>query len=418
MKQIKLLIIILSILATGLLIVLIILSNTINKKNENIIISDTSDTVDQINEINNVSNNYDSSNAPTLTYNTTLIQVTDYSTLYAMSKCINKYFNYIKDNNIQAVNELGGNNVFTIQNNVNYTLKQAYSTENKYIRKYYTHGILTLANGNFTATEQDVYMVIYFTSENSGYILQTISEAEYKSMHQLNQDDTVNIVEGTYNKYEYEYVNNIKQMEIYLENFAFQVFNNTEKSYKLLNEEYRNKRFGNVNKYVEFLNEKINQIQDIKITQYNVYEEDENKIYVGTDENGNYYYIKEKAYMDYELILDNYTMDDYSEEDEEEKIKKSAEKFILMVNSADYTNAYNLLDEAFKITNFPTEQDFINYIKSNWFSRNIIASKELTEDGICIVKMRESISTTSNSMEKQFKVTLGEGMNFTIKFNV
>lgn len=419
MKQIKLLIIMLSIFAVGLLTVIIILNNSSNKKSENIIMSNILNSAVTVNEPqDDDNNNVDSSNAPTLTYNTTLIQATEKSTLYALSKCINKYFNYIKDNNIQAVNELGGNNVYTIQNNVNYTLKQAYSTENRYIREYYTYGILALANGDYTSTEHEIYMIVYVTLDNKEYILQTISKNEYNNMKELNQDDSVDITEGTYNVYDYEYVNDVKQMEIYLANFAFQVFNNTEKSYELLNEDYRNKRFGDINKYVDFLNEKINQFQNIKITQYNVYEENGDKVYIGTDENGNYYHIKEKAYMDYELILDNYTMNDYSEEEEEERIKRSAEKFILMINSADYTNAYNLLDETFKMVNFPTEQDFINYIKSNWFARNIIASKELTEDGICVVKMRESINTTSNTIEKQFKVTLGEGMSFTIEFNI
>ena len=284
--------------------------------------------------------------------------------------------------------------------------------------KIYAYGILTIANGDYTATEQELYMIIYLTSENKGYMVQSITEEEYKNRQALEENDEVRIAQGTYNIYEYEYVNNVKQMEIYLEDYVFRVLNNTEKSYELLNEEYRNKRFGNLDQYIKFLNEKIGQLQNIKITQYNVDDSGLDKVYTGTDENGNYYHIEESAYMEYELILDNYTMEDYSNADKEEKIKKSAQKFILMINSADYTNAYNILDETFRESNFPTEQDFINYVKSRWFTRNIIASREVTDDGTCIVTMRESLSTNSNKIEKRFKVTLGEGMEFTIEFDV
>ena len=418
MKQIKLLIIILSIFTVGIIAVMIVISAMQKNSNENNNIVVTNTTVNMTNTItsdNEVDPYFD---APVLTFNPSLQEVTEESILYYISNAINQYFNYIREGNTQAVNELGGNNLYTIQNNVKYVVKQAYGTRNEYMAKYYTYGILTVANGDFTSTEQEVYMTIVLTTENNGYILQTISKSEYQNRQPLEENDKIDITQGTYNIYEYEYVNNVKQMEIYLQDYVFRVFNNTEKSYELLNEEYRNKRFGSIDQYIKFLNEKIGQLQNIKITQYNIDDSGLVKIYTGTDENGNYYHIEESAYMEYELILDNYTLEDYSNEDTEEKIKKSTQKFILMINSADYTNAYNLLDETFRGNNFPTEQEFIDYVKNNWFKRNIIASREVTDEGICIVTMKETLSTNSNTIQKQFKVTLGEGMEFTIEFDV
>ena len=418
MKNLKLLIIMLSIFAIGLLTVIIVLNiQNKQKTNTNTIINNTVITNTIANNTTGNTTNI-AGDAPVLSINKELQKATDNSTLYSISNNINKYFNYIKENNTQAVNELGGNNLYNIQNNVKYVVKEAYTTENRNMAKYYTYGILTIANGDYTATEQEIYMIVYLTAENKGYMVQTISQEEYQNRQALEEDDKVDITQGTYNLYEYEYINNVKQMEIYLQDYVFRVFNNTEKSYELLNEEYRNKRFGNLEQYIKFLNEKIGQLQDIKITQYNIDDSGLEKVYKGTDENGNYYQIAETAYMEYELILDDYTMEDYSKEDTEEKIKKSAQKFILMINSADYTNAYNLLDETFRNTNFPTEQDFINYVKNNWFKRNIIASKEVTDEGICIVTMKETLSTNSNKIQKQFRVTLGDGMKFTIQFDV
>ena len=413
MKNIKLLIIILSILVIGLIITLAILRMESKNTKRNVISNNITPSIE-----NNINNDIISPKTTILTFNTSIEKETSNSVLYSLNRNINKYFNYIKENNETAINELGGNSIYLITNNVKYVVKQAYVTQNQYMSKYYTYGTLTIANGNYTAQTQEIYMIIYLTAENKGYKLQTISKEEYLNRTALEQNDTIEIQEGTYNKFEYEYIDNVKQMENYLEDYSFQIFNNTENSYNLLNTEYKEKRFKDLQAFVQFLNEKQGQLHNIKINQYTVDEENQNKIYKGTDPNGNYYEIIEKSYMNYEIILDNYTMLDYSNDSDENKIKLSAEKFILMLNSADYTNAYNLLEPSFKQINFPTEQDFINYVKNNFYARNIVASKDLSEDGICTVTIKDSISTQANKIQKQFKVIMGEGMSFTIEFNI
>lgn len=413
MKNIKLLIIILSILVIGLIITLAILRMESKNTKRNVISNNITPSIE-----NNINNDIISPKTTILTFNTSIEKETSNSVLYSLNRNINKYFNYIKENNETAINELGGNSIYLITNNVKYVVKQAYVTQNQYMSKYYTYGTLTIANGNYTAQTQEIYMILYLIAENKGYRLQTISKEEYLNRTALEQNDTIEIQEGTYNKFEYEYIDNVKQMEIYLEDYSFQIFNNTENSYNLLNTEYKEKRFKDLQAFVQFLNEKQGQLHNIKINQYTVDEENQNKIYKGTDQNGNYYEIIEKSYMNYEIILDNYTMLDYSNDSDENKIKLSAEKFILMLNSADYTNAYNLLEPSFKQINFPTEQDFINYVKNNFYARNIVASKDLSEDGICTVTIKDSISTQANKIQKQFKVIMGEGMSFTIEFNI
>ena len=414
MKQIKLLIIILSILAAMLLITIVflniqkkrnILNNTVNT-----ILSEQNFTLNT----NTIGNPDD--DAPILGFNIEIQEITDKSILYYISNAINQYFNYIREGNEQAVEELGGNDRYNVQNNSKYVIKQAYGAQNAYMVKYYTYGTLTITNGNFSAAQYDVYMIMYLTTENKGYQVKPITKEEFIDRKGLASTDSVKIEQGTYNTCEYINVNYAKQMEIYLDDYVFRTLNDSQNSYNLLNKEYRDKRFGNINEYIKFLNEKIEQLQSIKITQYKF--DDKKMTYEGTDEYGNYYQIKELNYMEYELILDSYTLEDYSSESEEEKVKKSVEKFILMINSADYSNAYKLLDIDFKEKNFQTEEDFINYVKEEWFKRNIIASMEMTSDNICRVKIKDSISKNANTIEKEFKIDLHENMDFTIVFNM
>jgi len=244
-------------------------------------------------------------------------------------------------------------------------------------------------------------------------------------------DETINnerenIIEIKDFVYDYNYQNirpkNLSDEELmnrYLQNYSYNILNNTEVAYKLLNKEYSNIRFNTFEEFEKFVEEKKEQLQNIEVRQYNAYEEDDYYIFECTDENGNYYKIKELEYMQYEMILDDYTLqEDYSDISDEEKIEKDVEIFISMINSANYSGAYSLLELTFKEINFQTEADFINYIKSNWFKRNIITTTKITETGTCKVVMQETIATTSNKIEKEFMVILGEGMDFAIRFNI
>lgn len=177
MKNLKLLITILVMLALSLIIVLVVL-NFKKTKIEN-------QTMQIENEITNNVEPVIDAEAPQLTFNTSLQQITSKSMLYSISKNIDKYFQYIKSGNLQAVDELGGNNNYIISNNVKYNIKQAYSTANEYLTKYYTYGIITIANGNYTATEQEAYIIVYLTSDNKGYKLQTITEEEFLAMEEV-----------------------------------------------------------------------------------------------------------------------------------------------------------------------------------------------------------------------------------------
>lgn len=103
---------------------------------------------------------------------------------------------------------------------------------------------------------------------------------------------------------------------------------------------------------------------------------------------------------------------------QEDLMKDSVKNFIELINAKKYSKAYNLLELNFRSKNFPTEQDFINYIKANWFENNIISSREITQNGTVLVSIRKTLSTQSQKMQKEFLVNLEENENFTIEFKI
>jgi len=426
LKNIKLLIILLTIFAVGLIATIIVLNNMQNNEgDQNQIVQNQVGQIENKAEMQNpyyeeeYFNTYEIETGNTeIIYDTTVKEVTSKSTLYNITNSINNYFAYIRENNIQAIEELGGNTIYSIGSNIRFVLKEAYVTGNEFQDKYYAKGVLVFPNGDLTASEQEAYMLLYVDLQNGTYKIENINKEAYIGIERINENADIDIPKGSYNLYKNKSISEAEEIELYLENYSFYIFNYTEKAYQLLDKEYSERRFKSYDKFYEYLINKQSQLRQIKIVQYQIIQDDENIRYIGTDKYGNYYEIIITDYMEYTIKLDEYTIQDgYEDLSEEEKIKNNAEKFISMINSCDYTNAYNLLEVGFKETNFPTEQSFIDYLKQNFFERNIIV-KSTIEGNVCTILMKETLSTKSNRFEKQFKVILGEGEQFSISFNI
>lgn len=414
MKQIKLLIIILTIILIGLAIVTISINFQSQQTNS------AQDELD-INSIlgNNSLGSSDANEMPEFSYIKSITEVTSEEILYNINNKINQYFKYIKEGNNTAVDEICENNIYYIQNDVKYLIDSAFFTENEYQIKYYTKGTLTIADGNFTSSEQSITMIMYVDCENETYKLQNISIEEFDNKLELNEDERANIIQNNYNEYEYEYINNMKRAELYIEDYKFNIRNYIEKAYDLLDEEYRNKRFGSIEEFVYYVSEKYSKLTEIKVlTCERQEDEDENVFYVVTDQFGNTFNIIINKFNDYKIRLDEYTLAvHYKNIDFSSKVENYTREFILMINTADYTNAYNLLEPNFKNKNFPTKQEFIDYLKENFFERNIISELEV-EGNNCLVKLKGSISTYANKIDKTFTIQLNGERSFLIKFNI
>jgi hypothetical protein len=89
--------------------------------------------------------------------------------------------------------------------------------------------------------------------------------------------------------------------KIYLIDFINTVDYNTEMGYNLLNEQYRNSKFGSLDNFVAYIN-------DINMsTTLEKYYVEGNKYYI-FDSNGNEYIFVVDSVMDYYVYLDSYTV--------------------------------------------------------------------------------------------------------------
>lgn len=212
----------------------------------------------------------------------------------------------------------------------------------------------------------------------------------------------------------------------YFNDYIDKIRNNQEEAYELLNSEYREKRFGSYNEFEEYYNANREYIEFSPLSKYSVTNNEESTQYICIDGNNNYYIFNVTAVMEYNVLLDYYTIEQdrfieaYQNASNEQKVYSNIDKFIAMINNKDYNAAYGVLDETFKQNNFPTIGDFENYINQNYFSRNTINSQvNLSTSGeyyICTINVNNEEET--QSLEKSFIMQLGEGTDFKLSFDV
>ena len=127
----------------------------------------------------------------------------------------------------------------------------------------------------------------------------------YKDIDTTNYNNKA-ITKFDNNQYMDIMVNDDSIVSIYLNDFIYNTKNDIEVSYDTLNEVYRVKKFGSIDKYKEYLN---NNNFTNELTAYDKTTINGKIIYDVIDKYGNRYIIKEKSIMNYEIYLDDYTVE-------------------------------------------------------------------------------------------------------------
>ena len=109
------------------------------------------------------------------------------------------------------------------------------------------------------------------------------------------------------NEYIPTYVSDQDMAKIYLNDYINNMYSNIETAYNLLDEEYRNKKFGSLENYKKYVNSlKFN---SYKISTYSKYNKEGYLVFKVTDTNGNMFVFKTNGVMQYSVLLDDYTVE-------------------------------------------------------------------------------------------------------------
>lgn len=233
-------------------------------------------------------------------------------------------------------------------------------------------------------------------------------------------EDTVTVKEKyEYNEFSYSNIYTEQLLQMYLLDYKSNCLDNPENAYKLLNKEYREKKFENLDSYLQYINKNKEEIAGAKVNKFTVNNFDNFKEYIIQDQFGNYYIFYVTAVMEYTVMLDNYTVasesfkQEYNKVDSEEKALMNLNRFLEAIENQDYEYAYNKLYSTFKGSNFPTQLDFENYINQDWINYDNIEKVNIEKQSEIYVC---TVNTGQN--EKKFLLKLENDAEYLISFTI
>ena len=242
------------------------------------------------------------------------------------------------------------------------------------------------------------------------------------------------IVPNDVNQYQDVSISGASLASSYLRTYTTNALRYPEEAYNSLDEEYRKIRFhDSYEEYLQYVNELTNRLIQTNAQSYLISQRNDYREFNVLDNYENTYVIKEYAIMDYTIQLDNYTIPTedfktkYEAADQPTKVSTDLSIFFQMLNTKDYSHAYEKLDDGFKQNYFPTQADFENYVKQNFFDYNDIeVTSNRNEGEIFIYELSikdgiesETTETTQRAQTtKTFLVRLGDELDFDISFNM
>lgn len=367
---------------------------------------------------------------PTYVINENIEKLSNRNQYYILLDCIKEFVNYTNNKNTNAVEAV------TMQKNIQniideYTFKNVddISLEEIYVLNGYTYCTYYIKGKESIELDKRFYMMANLDFENTTYKLTPITENEHNKLITENKSksDELTISKNKYNLFKNINVTNEDMARNYLNDYINKALNYPELAYNLLDEEYKNKRFGNLEEYKNNMSENENQMENTTMVKYGVNEKDNYTEYIIVDNFDNYYTIKENGIMDYTILLDNYTIKTeefittYNKASDAKKVATDIEIFIKMINNKDYKNAYECLSSEFKQNYFKTIDEFKNYVQKNFYDTNYITIKNVqTKSNVytCTANIKSGVGVAADDMDKNFIIKLNPNAEFELSFEV
>ena len=296
--------------------------------------------------------------------------------------------------------------------------------KNGTVNTFYAKGYIDNTDVREQRNKEDYYICVLIDNNNKTFCVIPLNESEYNSRKEVGEKSFIS--KNNFNTVTLTSVSDEFLCKKAFNDYKSLLLYDYDKAYEKLDEEYRNKRFKNKNEFITYLNEYKDEILKTTISKYGINYEDDYTEYVCVDQYNNYYVFKDIAVMNYTVKLDPYTIliedfkSKYDDSSEQIKAELNVQKVINMINNRDYENLYNILDDSFKLNNYPTLNEFKNSIKTSLPSKYKIVSLEYIEQtNLSVENIKlEDYNTSDNVIDLTIIIKLDEnGRDFRISFS-
>ena len=270
------------------------------------------------------------------------------------------------------------------------------------------------------------YLIINLDYANKTFSVEPIDSAEKLEEIEI-EESRDNIKPNSNNKYyETEVTKEIIARE-YFSNYKSIVLARPDIAYEYLNKEYKEKRFPTLDSFKEYISKNERKLEEIRIEGYESNILEESNEYICQDQFNNIYIFNEKETLDYDVILDLYTIDipqfieKYDSSNIQTKVLLNIEKIKQALNLGDYSYVYSKLADSFKNNKYKTGQEFEKYIKDSLYNSISIEYKNFSNEGETYIYDLE-IKNLENEADKiinmQIIMQLKGERDFVMSFNI
>lgn len=297
--------------------------------------------------------------------------------------------NYISQNGITTENVLE-----KVPNNgkVEFTPLEMYQLLGNYRTQYAVYGEMENME---TEEKTQSYFIVDVDKTNSSFYITPVEFSKYANVKDIplsDEDTSIELNDNNYFSYTVMQENDI--MLKYFSYYKRLMQENPDMAYLLLDEEYRNKRFGSVEEFKNYVSKNQEDIQTYVAKEYEVNNLEDGTEYICQDQYKHSYIFKVSAVMQFQVKLDTYTIESdevkqrYQNADERRKVEMNVDKWIQMLNYRDYKAAYAVLDETFKAQYFQTVEWFEEYMRGKFpYYYGLNLSDYSNEAGLYIQKI-------------------------------
>lgn len=292
------------------------------------------------------------------------------------------------------------------------------------IYKYIVHGIKQDVE---TEETEEVYIIVNLDNENKTFSIEPINNTQINGIEDIEISNNNQKIENKgNNEFTDEKISNEYIAQEYVEAYRILALGAPEQAYELLEEEYRNNRYGSLEKYEEYVQKNREEISSLQCKQYLVNNETDYTEYVCLDQNKNYLIFKSVGPMNFTLQLDTYTIPaenfikEYDEGDDQNKVLLNIDKWVKMLNNRDYNAAYNVLDETFRNNNFGSEENFENTMRERLPLHYEVQYNEYTEENgthVTTITLSDINGESEETSQMSIIMQLKEDRNFVMSFS-
>lgn len=257
-----------------------------------------------------------------------------------------------------------------------------------------------------TNEKTKAYFIVDVDKTTSAFYVTPIEFEKYDDVNDIplnGKDESIKQNDNNFFSFSVMQENDIAQK--YFTYYKTLMQENPTEAYYLLEEEYRNKRFGTEEEFEKYVKDNQNEIKEYLAKEYEVNHLQESSEYVCQDQYKHTYIFKVSAVMQFQVKLDTYTIENeeikqrYQGSEDRRKVQMNVDKWIQMLNCRDYRAAYGVLDDSFKQQYFGTLEQFEEYMRGKFpYYYGLNLSDYSNEAGVHIQKILMTDITAKQKM--------------------